>query len=291
MTLMNRTPGDEEQPEGIRVIKPDIQLIRTDDLYIDPRYQREVDWGWVAHLTKAWDPEVVETLTVSPTPPKRGAPYAVVDGQSRRLAAGRLNIPALYCTVKYLTLEAQAQMFTALNKERRGVNRLAIHKANLVARDRLAIRVEANLDAHGLHFVSSINKNGSNGVASVAAVYRIAGSGFAHLDNVLTVILSAWDGDPDGLCANMLNGLDLFLRVYAEEVTSGELQMSELARKLGMQSARSVKWDADQRSRSANVPTMMARAILGAYNYRRSAHKLEDRFGGRTARPNTDLSD
>lgn len=126
-----------------------------DQLVIDPRYQRDITpkgKAAIQRIANAWDWRKYQPILVAPTD---GGKLAVVDGQHRAHAAavaGLSHIPAM--TVA-MTLAEQAAGFTAVNRDRVGVDPLSIFRAELAAGIAWAVKAEQVVTQAGCRMARS----------------------------------------------------------------------------------------------------------------------------------------
>lgn len=109
------------------------QMVAVDALVVDSRYQREVMGGGIAHvqrLAKAFDWRKFAPLIVAPVP---GRHFAVIDGQHRAAAARARGIRLVPAFVHEADLEAQAEIFAALNGDVTPIKSFHVFKAALAA--------------------------------------------------------------------------------------------------------------------------------------------------------------
>lgn len=143
---------DDRRFAPTKGMPPSIENRHPSELRIDDSYQRSIDTGpsqaLIDRIARNWDWRMCLPLVVS----KRddGSLY-VIDGQHRLAAAQRRNdIPFLPCCVSvYGSVEDEAAMFVAMNRQRRQMNRLDDFHAAQAGGDEEATAIAAIIRSVG----------------------------------------------------------------------------------------------------------------------------------------------
>lgn len=190
------------------------KIIPTRSILVDDEYQRALDERWVAAREDRFDARLLGTLTVTP----RNGHYTVIDGQHRLRLAQAVGVKEVPCTVVDTGDQADAaNVFVAMNRERRGVKPIDIYRADLLAGNVTALAVRDVLDRWGFK-MSGSKLDTSATITSVLAVRRaVKLYGPGVLDFALAVITDAWGKDsPNARRAKMLQGLFAVAIVYPD---------------------------------------------------------------------------
>lgn len=136
-------------PKGRR---PMIEWIPPAELKIDDAYQRRTEnhasQRLIASIAANFDWRLCTPLVVSR---RADGSFAVIDGQHRTLAARLRGMDDLPCCVfTYDSLEEEAKMFIAANRQRKAMNRLDDFYAALAAADDDALQVQQLVTEAGL---------------------------------------------------------------------------------------------------------------------------------------------
>lgn len=190
------------------------------ELYIDHKYQRELNEGQVKKIANNFDYDLFEPPTVndrSHWPGYKGRQWAMIDGQHRREAAKRNNLETITCRVISVPPEREAELFVELNRQRLWLNPLAAFKAELARGNPAAKEIEKCLADRGLEVGSGVYKAGqrTNGkaVMAIASMKKIySQGGYVGLAKVVDVAAAAWpEDDSQRFQGNILLGIDAFL--------------------------------------------------------------------------------
>jgi len=152
---------DDRRYAPMKGMPPSIENRHPSELRIDDGYQRSIDTGpsqaLIDRIARNWDWRMCLPLVVSKR--EDGSLY-VIDGQHRLAAAQRRNdIPFLPCCVSvYGSVEDEAAMFVAMNRQRRQMNRLDDFHAAQAGGDEEATAIAAII--HSVGFTVS-RKTGS----------------------------------------------------------------------------------------------------------------------------------
>lgn len=148
---------------------PAMMWIDKEELYIDPRYQRDVKSSKKAlDIARNFDWMLCGALRCVLRP---GGEIVVVDGQHRAVAASyRDDVESLPCVVfEWDSLSDEARAFVGANTMSSKVSMYDRHHAGLVAQDPIALSAQEILDSVGYQFTKSTEKTGmtSNAVSTI----------------------------------------------------------------------------------------------------------------------------
>lgn len=195
--------------------------IPTKDLFVDNKYQRDLNEAQVKRITNNFDTDLFEPPTVNDRSGwgtgYKGKRFALIDGQHRKEAALRINKPSITCRVVSVAPEREAELFVLLNRQRLWLNPIQSFKAELSAGNPAAKEIVNTLNDRGLdighaRYTAQQRANGKT-IMAIAALKRIyAQSGSVGLGRVLDVANEAWpEDDSQRFAGQVLLGIDLFL--------------------------------------------------------------------------------
>lgn len=147
-------------------------MIDVSKMFIDPAYQRPTT-SFVQRIETNFDPLLFQTLALSDRGKngKAGKPYAIVDGQSRWVAASRLKVGKVPCVIYTgLTPEDEADLFAKLQKERRGMATWYRFRASLAAKNPEALAIKKLVEETG--FEVGDQEGQIKAVAALEATFR-----------------------------------------------------------------------------------------------------------------------
>lgn len=193
---------------------------------VDREVQRQLDGNRANEIASNFNPTGFGIITVSVR--KDGSTY-IVDGQ-HRIAALRLmgvgDDHLVQCEVfTGLAKSDEAALFRVRNafKQIRVYDRFRVR---VIEGDPVAVVLNNALERYGWHMPASgpsKTKGAFNAVAAIEWVYRGAGirKSTVHpteTDNTLGVITGAWGHNSDGVRAEIVRGIGLFLVQYGNQV-------------------------------------------------------------------------
>jgi hypothetical protein len=183
-------------------------------LKIDERYQRPLDAKRVQKIVREFDARRFGVLEIS----QRNGKAAVFDGQHRLAAAQKLGHKDVPCLIhSNLAPEEEAELFIALQRERRGINQVDQFKARCFMGDELAQDMAAIVDRCGFQ----IRADGSNAgqlrsIRAITSLERIYERGI--LEETLYLLNDLWGGDPKSTDGGLLEGLALIVEGYGHRL-------------------------------------------------------------------------
>jgi hypothetical protein len=181
------------EPAGDIGAPPRIEWVDPTDLYVDEAYQREVGKAGAKLIRQivaefSWlhfKPPICVEVTVSGRPA-----FKAIDGQHTATGAATHSavgkIPVV--VVDAAEVERQARAFVAHNRNRVTLTQVGIFKAELAAKDTIALVVGRACKAAGVRVQNQSDKN-PRGTAAVASLRSLAiKAGPTFLTRVLTVL-------------------------------------------------------------------------------------------------------
>ncbi len=197
----------------------EFELAEVNDTWIDRRYQRDLK-----PIKTEFNPALVGTVVASDRS-NRGKRLSIIDGQRRRDLVKREGLAVVPCVVFYdLTVEAEAELFALLQKERKGITPYERFRAELTAGHRTALAINAIVHEEG--FELAPQEPDMRHIKAITGVERIYGRDPELLRNTLRLIAHTWEGVWGASREKMLSGVALFL----EE--TGDLDWDKFVRRL-----------------------------------------------------------
>jgi hypothetical protein len=195
--------------------------IAIDKIKVDDRYQRPVDASRVKRMATKYDEALVGTLEVSQ---RNGTgSYVVFDGQHRLEAAKIVGVTALPCLIhKGLTPEEEAELFVALQRQRKNISPLDRFRARLFLGEEIAVGINATVQECGYRIADTKDPGRYDAIGAVVAVERIYMRG--NLTETLTLLRSLWAGDAKSTDGALMEGLSLVEFGYANRLTDERLE-------------------------------------------------------------------
>lgn len=128
--------------------------ITLNTLEVDDRYQRPLDPARVDKIAREFDDRRFGVLEIS----QHNGKATVFDGQHRLAAAAKLGMKDVPCLVhSNLTPEQEAELFIALQRDRRGISQIDRFKARCFMGDPVAHDIESIVAGSGFQ----IRRDGS----------------------------------------------------------------------------------------------------------------------------------
>jgi hypothetical protein len=239
--FMRADPGriSYNPPEKVRTT---FEYIRAGDLRVDDRYNREISQRWVDQIAANFNPDQLQNLNVSRRlyrviqssegPPREQqvfdknlqavnrVEYVVISGQHRLLATLKAKGPdfLLPCNVYDGLTEAQeGELFVLFDEKVRPHQPWQRHRAHVFGQNPEALDIERIVTESGLKvYKGATPYEGKDGVifavSTLYAIYRA--SGRDTLRRILEIHFAAWQDNPEGLTAPMLQGTSTMLRRF-----------------------------------------------------------------------------
>lgn len=116
------------------------RYVEVSKLKVDFTYQREADPSHIAKIVREWHTQACSAIYVS----DRGDGFLwIVDGYARKEAARKKSLRYLPAVVAHFpSVAAEAEAFIKINKHRRQMSSVSMHKPQLALNDPMAIEVD-----------------------------------------------------------------------------------------------------------------------------------------------------
>lgn len=193
------------------------KTVPVSDLIIDKRYQRELDKKRVKQIVENFNPRLLGTLDVS----TRNGKSAVFDGQHRLAALKALKMDAAPClSHDDLTPEQEAELFVALQRDRRTVNAVERFKARVFSHEPVACELKGIVEECGYTIATHLAANQAERgqIRAVATLERIFNRGGEGLLAQTLELAKTWDGDARSTDAMFLDGLSILVAQYGDRI-------------------------------------------------------------------------
>lgn len=190
---------------------PEVLCIALDTLLMDGNYQRITNGDRVDKYSKKFNPILCGVLIVSKR--SSGKEY-LIDGGHRRATCQKLGYKHWHAYVLTgLNSEEEAELYEALNVDRKNATSIERFKARLHYKDPVAVTIKSTVERMGFELELCPGRRGGRIVHAVTALDNIfRRSNRPGLETVLNVISSCWDEDEFGATdAVTLRGIHLVL--------------------------------------------------------------------------------
>lgn len=238
-----------------------LEYIPKTALEVDPTYQRTHGIDKVRDLASKWSWIACGALTVSERPDGK---YYVIDGQHRTLAAlKRSDISVLPCVVfTNCKIEDEAAGFVNANSNRGLVSTIAKYRANLVAKEPLAVYLEETFSKYGIQV--SKNSTGAVHISCIGGCCRMATLDKNKFESVLSIARMVENPKTKTISEEIIEGLFYIARAGNIDIT--ERRFSERVVDIGsVQLMRSIG-DAKVYHGKSGGESMSAIGIVNAVN-------------------------
>ena len=199
--------------------KPYKEMYIRSDLLEVPRntYQRPLNTQRTKRIAKAFDERIANEPKVS----LRNGRYFVFDGQHTIAARVERNggkpLPILCKLYLGMTESEEATLFAEQNGESADLGAGIWLRALIYAGDPIAIRFQKATESIGIR-VDFDQKRGTKRLACVATAFNeFKQVGVEKYKEALSLLLEAWDGDPDSLRAETVTAMCRFVELYEGE--------------------------------------------------------------------------
>jgi hypothetical protein len=259
------------------------EVLPIKQLFVDETYQRPLT-SFVKRIKEHFDPALVGTLVTSE---RSKTKFAVVDGQTRMTAMREVGLERAPCLIYTGLTEAdEADLFSRLQTERRGMVAANRFRAQVIAKDPFAVALNNIVQEEGFTVGTDTQSNNFciNAIGALETVYRGMKSRRAKFEadeellrDVLTVLKNAWPKMPEGAKSGaLIRGLGYFLLYDEKDQPRGDggaqVDFERLTRQLSKvqpsQLARNAELLREGRGMSGNSPKYMAEAIHAQYRKR-----------------------
>lgn len=196
---------------------PQFRVLPVSALFVDDRYQRELNEARVKKIAETFNPAQLGVLEVST---REDGMFAVFDGQHRLAALQQVGWTDAPCLVHQdLTADDEAKLFIRLQSDRKSVTPLERFRARLFSGDETAVVIDKVTRLAGFH-IGGHDPYGIKAVTAVEAVYRREGPD--ALLNGLAAIHNLWGGDERSTNGHLIQGMTQFLLRYSNRLGNEE---------------------------------------------------------------------
>lgn len=205
----------------------EFKLIKAKEINTDPLYQRDEKKSMVKEIIRNFDYHKVNPVKVVLRADRQ---YYAFDGQQTTIGL-RSKFGENYlvpCMVYYdvPTWADEAELFEGANvkKAKCPVGIKDLWKSRLNRGEEQAVKIQRIVERYGL-IVRASNSGDTRGqIRALNALDKIISTyGEKIFEEVISVISSAWNGDPVSLSAPMLYGMAIFVKTYSGEYNRGRL--------------------------------------------------------------------
>lgn len=238
-----------------------VELLSLDALMLDhENYQRPPNWPFIRQKAASYDASLVGTIDVSER--RRGAFFAILDGQQRYEMTKMVGKTTLWCSIySGLDVAAEARFFLHKNRDTRAVHPYYTYRARLTAKEPGALETEALMQKHGYKLaIAGPGQGREENISAVAAVEQVQKLGV--LDDVLFLLKQTTYGLEQGQNGILIRGLGRTLSIHRElDFDRMRKVLSEQLPTLWVQQAR-------ERARysSGSAEVAMTRVLQEHYN-------------------------
>lgn len=260
-----------------------LERVQIGRLLVDREVQRTLDASRAADIANKFNPSGFGVITVSVR--KDGKAY-IVDGQHRVEALrimGAQGDHEIECEVfRGLSQSDEAALFRIRNNFKQ-VKVFDRFRVRVIEGDPVAVILSKCLSRHNWHVLKSgpsRAKGAFNAVSSLEWVYNGAGirKSTVHptaTDNTIGVITAAWGHDSNGVRAEIVRGIGLFLVQYGESVDLEKI-INELSQLEGGPSGLIGKARNLNSFRGGGVASALAEILVGMHNKGRRVNVLPE---------------
>ena len=210
--------------KGVRSMKgsgkwSEMRTLPLNMLRIDTNYQRDLNLSKVRYIVNNFDPDLVGIPQVS----YRDGMLFVFDGQHTIKALSLVNNDPAYpivCKVYYgLSEEEEAELFHKFNTSRTPINAISIIKAQAAYGDEKIKSFLHCTKSAGFIIDPTKPRNCRYGIRAVRTALNCFSSlGAENYKFMLALLRKTWRGERWSLNQNMLNAMELLLRVFWHEL-------------------------------------------------------------------------
>lgn len=251
-----------------------IELLATETLFADKRYQRPPQDSFVEKLISTFDPTLVGTLDVSARDDHR---YALLDGLQRHSAIVKMGYSHIWCAVYAgMSVEDEARFFYRRNRDRRSVHPFYQFRARILMRDEVAVAVDKIVRKEG--FKLHINARPDDHLTAIRAVEDVYG--YRSLDRhesltpALRTIRESLLGRKGATDGNLIRGLGRFFQAYPDDELDHQWLFEALAEMGPLQLLGRVKDRTTGQGGGKGSSLLFAREIAELYNKGRKGQRL-----------------
>lgn len=244
----------------------DFDYVRVGDCFIDMAYGREVD-DRALEKFDTWDDKMVGAISLSL---RNDGRYAILDG-GHRLTKYRMlhGDDAQMRALIYidLTLEAEASIWSGLNRNRKKTTPAEEFHADLAAKYPDALEIQSILDSLGLHFHGrGLPKEAAiEGVETVRRIYRNYGTN--SLREILLTLRDSMGSGEGAIQAGVITGLAAFSTRYYGLPMFEKTRLEEVLSTHSPAQIKSLAATIRSASGKADMASCIGMAILQMYNH------------------------
>ena len=263
------TDATTKTMKGMRGVKgsgkwSEIRTLPLNVLRIDTNYQRDLNLSRVRYIVNNFDPDLVGIPQVS----YRDGKLFVFDGQHTIKALSLVkNDPAypIVCKVYYgLSGEEEAGLFHKFNTSRMPINAISIIKAQAAYGDEKIKSFLQCTKSAGFIIDPTKPRNCRYGIRAVRTALNCFSSlGAENYKFMLDLLRRTWRGERWSLNQNMLNAMELLLRVFWHELH----KIDDFAKKMSRFTDNDINKEAANFYEMSN-PYRYAWALGSLYNKR-----------------------
>jgi hypothetical protein len=198
------------------------ELVKLDELQLDPEYVRPISVYKVGVIAKDFNPIAAQTLIVSVR--DDGSKW-LMDGQHRRAAMLKIGITE-WRTDLYsgLAKPEEATVFVFCNTVRKLPLAIERYHADIVRRVPYAVAIQAVTKKYQLTVETTARGHKPNTIGCVEAMQRIADRiGEAGLDTVMSLVLDLFPHEEHALIDTVLLGVFAFHQKYGPTRDDGNI--------------------------------------------------------------------
>lgn len=245
------------------------------EIHVDPAVQRALNAARVQDMAEDFNEKALGTITVSRR--DDGHNY-VIDGQHRHATARRARGEnyRLNCHIyEGLSLQEEAALFRALNTAVKP-QALDLFRVRVVEGEAIAVAISALMEHYSWHVSTSSGPRYR--YVAVRALEEVYGRDHGHLllDKVVSILTSAYDGDPKSMRGEVILGLAALYEEHGEKIR--DMKMIERLQNQGLMDmldrAKVFSKTAGYRPRDG-----VAEIITQAYNHRNTRYRLPQWIG------------
>ncbi len=192
--------------------------IPVSKIFLDGTYGREIRTPWQSRIARNFTWIQCGRPVLSK---RKGERYACIDGNHRIEAIREKfgNKQTVKCIVhEGMSVEDEAWLFSTLNVDSRKISPGEVFRAGLAANDPQTLRIRAILTERKIALgdvdhprSSHVTGRVTNAVVAVQSLYKAG-----NLEDVLDILIAAWDGEPDMLGRTHLVSVSRFLRDWPD---------------------------------------------------------------------------
>jgi len=211
------------------------EQIAIKNLVSNQEYQRNLSYQHIQRLVANFDLRQINPVKVS----RRDGLNIVMNGQHTIegvvLASGSRETPVWCMVYDDLDYEEEADVFANQQKYVKVLRPYEIFMAHIEAGNDKQLMIKSVVESYGLLLLPS---RGPGGICAIATLeFLFDKYGYHTLDRALRLCVTAWEGDPLSLSANMLKGIARLIAAFGDGLKDdgfrdrvGSLSPREIAR-------------------------------------------------------------